>query len=115
MRARRQRGHSADGLESISHRSIPSSAALGAAGRGLAPTCYRACLTARAAVHRFPAFGPARLDEVAVHARDHLELDLLGANRFAFANIGAAPEQFAAGLRHHALHALEALRLALRE
>ena len=39
------------------------------------------------------AGGDGGLQEVAVHAGDHFELDLLGADGFAFADVGAASEQ----------------------
>ena len=49
-------------------------------------------------------------NEVAVHARDHFELDFFRAHGFAFADVGATAEEFLFGLRHHGDGALGALR-----
>src|SRR5215470_16555590 len=64
---------------------------------------------------RTPSAPMQGLPGTALHARDHLELDLLGANRFALANIGAASEKLETGLRHHAVHPFVTLGLALRQ
>src|ERR1019366_1106620 len=53
--------------------------------------------------------------EIAVHARDHFQLDLFRAHGFAFADVGATAEEFPFGLRHHGDGALGALRLSLRQ
>src|ERR1019366_7636086 len=58
---------------------------------------------------------PLGQQEIAVHAGDDFQLDFLGAHGFAFADVGAASEAIAGGLRYHRNHAGVALRLALRQ
>ena len=56
-----------------------------------------------------------RRDEVAVHPRDHFELDFFGTRRFALADVGAAPESLGVELPHHLQGTLRPLRLTLRQ
>src|SRR5262249_36192566 len=50
---------------------------------------------------RFTACSPIGKQEIAIHSGNHFEPDVLRANGFAFANIGAAPEHLSFDLRHH--------------
>lgn len=70
------------------------------------------CQPCRLFFHR-PAAGPFGAEKIPVHPGNDVDLDPLGADRFAFAHVGAASEQLGIGLRHHGHHALVALRLAL--
>lgn len=54
-------------------------------------------------------------NQVAVHLSDELDGNLLGANRFALAMIGATAEKFVGHGRDHAQRAAIALRLSLRK
>ena len=69
----------------------------------------------RAGLRACPTACYCRLQEVAVHPGDHFQLDLLRADRFALADVGAAAEASCVDLRHHAHGAAVALGLALRQ
>src|SRR4051812_16223467 len=77
------------------------------AGQGLLADFFRV-------VAQRPSALPGGLEEVAIHERDDLEANLLGAHGFAFADVGAASEQVVVGLRNHGDGALLPLGLALR-
>jgi hypothetical protein len=57
----------------------------------------------------------ASLDKVAIHARDHFQLDALGTDCFTLADIRAAAEKLLVHLLHHGFGAVQTLRLALRQ
>src|ERR1700686_3516237 len=59
-----------------------------------------------------PAAEQGGLDVIAVHSRDHVQVDALGTGRLALAVVGAAPELLGVHLRDHVEHALVALGLA---
>ena len=61
------------------------------------------------------ALCPTCFQIIAIHSRNHLKPDLLGAYRFTFADVRATPEEFLCDLSNHLGDAAISLRLSLRQ